>query len=68
MKIESGIAMPKREPSGRWVDLYRRMKIGDSVLVEKPGVMGLTMAATRNGGKARTKKISENLFRIWRLK
>lgn len=69
-EIEDKVPMPRRAPYGKWADLFRRLRVGQSVVVDKRGLMGMEISAFRVAGRgALTRKmITPESFRVWRVK
>ena len=58
IKIEKGIPLPPAKMPGNrfgcWVDVIRRMEIGDSILVPATAMSAIYPSCKRNGWKIRT--------------
>ena len=74
IKIEKNIPL---KPWSRWFDLFKKMKVGDSFLVEKESYRKDAVSAAsryRNRSKSGNKNFNvatrkvEGGFRIWRIK
>jgi len=68
--IEKGIPLPTRlicrERGGKWVDLLRRMEIGDSFLVPMVAVSSINSVSKRIGMKLRYQKQPDGInMRCW---
>ena len=59
IKIEKGIPVPPAKLPGNhlgcWVEVIRRMEIGDSIVVPAPAMSSIYPACKRNGWKIRTR-------------
>ena len=59
IKIEKGIPVPPAKLPGNrygcWVDVIRRMEIGDSIVVPAPAMASIYPSSKRNGWKIRTR-------------
>ena len=70
-KIEKGISMPDRRHRGSSVfkQLRDEMEIGDSIVVDShKKALAIYAYFDRHGRKTSNRKISENQFRVWRIK
>ncbi|HOA61602.1 MAG TPA: hypothetical protein PKK57_09610 [Verrucomicrobiota bacterium] len=58
IKIEKGVPLPPAKAPGNrygcWVDVIRRMEIGDSIVVPAPAMSSIYPSCKRNGWKIRT--------------
>lgn len=64
--IESGIPIPVAKKPGM-LAILRRMKIGDSVVVDKNGARNFWFAARGNNMKVATRTVTETHSRVWRI-
>ena len=59
IKIEKGIPVPPGKTTGNrygcWVEVIRRMEIGDSIVVPAPAMGAIYPSCKRNGWKIRTR-------------
>lgn len=69
-KIDDNVPMPRRAPYGKWADLFRRLKVGQSTVVDRKGLMGMEISAFRVAGRGALvrKKITPESYRVWRVK
>ena len=70
MKIDSDVPIPKENTrSGKWLNLSRRMSVGDSVLLPKKQAYSLKTSLSNNGFKVvtRTEDMDLGLIRVWKL-
>ena len=70
IKIEKGIPFPTRlvcrHRGGKWVDLLRRMEIGDSVLIPIGVVSSINSISKKIGMKLRYQKQPDGIHnRVW---
>ncbi len=65
IKIEKGISVPKTVRFGKWVNLFKKMKKGDSILVTKKEAGGSIQA--RKKYKTTQRKVGKDKYRIWKL-
>ncbi len=72
IKIEKGISLPKKiyGPKADYAIAIKTMEINDSFVYEKsyhPGSM-LTQYAKKIGREVSVRKISDGVYRVWRIK
>jgi hypothetical protein len=70
IKIEKGIPLPPRlvcrQRGGKWVDLLRRMEIGDSIVLTIPEYSSFHINSRRLGWKVRSQKQPDGIHnRVW---
>jgi hypothetical protein len=67
MKIEKNVPLP-RNKYGRWIELAKKMEVGDSVVLKNnKETMSLGQAMKRvNNGKVVTAKQACGNIRVWR--
>lgn len=66
--IEKGIAIPERQTGGKYVDLVRRMEVGDSfAMVNRKAAGGLYSVAHKLNYKLAIRNMPDGTARIWRL-
>ena len=70
IKIDSDVPIPKENKrSGKWLNLSRRMNVGDSVLLPKKQAYSLKASLSNSGFKVvtRTEDTDLCLIRVWKL-
>jgi len=68
IKIEHGIPITKCSASGIYVHELRKMKPGDSFIVDGSKRSNAMLAAARIGISVVSRKVDKNTVRIWRVK
>lgn len=68
-KLEHGIPIPERRArAGKWIDLLRSMKVGDSFTIPYAMRTFPSGVSQRIGVKVTTRKLDEKTMRVWRVK
>jgi hypothetical protein len=66
--IEKGIPMPEPKRRGKWEELIKKMKVGDSVTVDSiTQAQIMHAAANRNNAKVTVRREGGG-YRVWRFK
>ena len=69
--LEKNIPVPAISKTSRkftWVSLAKKMRVGDSVVVDKKGSHNLYVALRSINHKGITRIVSDNEFRVWKGK
>lgn len=67
IKIEKGIPMPQRN-QGKWINLFRNMKVGDSFECEERYRNSMSACASRIKIKVSVHQTTPGKVRVWRVK
>lgn len=67
--IERGVGIPvRRTPYGRYADMLRSMRDGDSAEVAANQIPAIRTQAARMGMRISARRMENNSYRIWRTK
>ena len=68
IKIESGVEIPRPNHRGKWKNLVKEMRVGDSVLVDGQSPRLSLVAALKKAGFKGVSRQTDGGIRVWKTK